>query len=89
MINESEAEIDRTIAAPVARSEGAWHRSPVIFKYVRDQSAWPPHLRDDAPRQQCSGCGRFTFATSEFGQNCLMPQPDDALCSGTFGPVEA
>lgn len=31
-----------------------------------DQSAWPAHLRDDAPSQRCNRCGRYTWSTSEF-----------------------
>lgn len=51
-----------------------------------DQSAWPAHLRDDAPSQQCDGCRRFTWATSEFGEVCDMPQPDGRRCAGRFQP---
>lgn len=54
-------------------------------EFTADQSTWPAHLRDDAPRQQCSSCRRFTVATSEFGRTCNMPQPGGNRCTGTFG----
>jgi hypothetical protein len=44
----------------------------------------PEHLRDDAPYQVCSGCGRKTWSKSEFGQICSMPQPDNIICLGMF-----
>lgn len=50
-----------------------------------DQSSWPAHLRDDAPSQRCSGCGRKTWAVGQFGMQCLMTQPDGSECSGAFG----
>jgi hypothetical protein len=52
------------------------------------QAGWPAHLRDDAPSQQCSGCRRFTWSTSEFGQVCNMPQPDGRRCTGRFMPSD-
>lgn len=59
-----------------------WYPSPVV-----DQSTWPAHLRDDAPRQPCGRCGRFTWSTSQFGQKCRMTQPDGQRCDGRFGPA--
>lgn len=47
--------------------------------------AVPAHLRADAPQQQCSGCRRWTVATSEFGRRCGMQQPDGSACAGVFG----
>lgn len=47
--------------------------------------AVPAHLRADAPQQQCSGCRRWTVATSEFGSRCGMTQPDGSACAGVFG----
>jgi hypothetical protein len=49
-----------------------------------DQGEWPEHLRDDAPFAVCDACGRMTWATSEFGLVCAMPQPDGLPCSGRF-----
>jgi hypothetical protein len=49
-----------------------------------DQSGWPEHLRDDAPSQQCDGCGRRTWDTAAFGDRCFMPQPGGPPCGGTF-----
>jgi hypothetical protein len=49
-----------------------------------DQESLPAHLRDDAPRQQCNSCGRFTVATGEFGAPCNMPQPSGQRCTGIF-----
>lgn len=51
---------------------------------MTDQSAWPAHLRDDAPFARCDGCGRSTWAESEFGQVCDFPQPDGDRCQGRF-----
>lgn len=53
-----------------------------------DQTDWPPHLRDDAPCQQCSGCRRKTWAVSEFGQTCGMRQPDGHACRGIFHEIQ-
>lgn len=52
-----------------------------------DQSTWPAHLRDDAPRQRCGRCQRYTYALSEFGAICSMTQPDGLPCGGRFGSV--
>jgi len=50
-----------------------------------DQSSWPAHLRDGAPYQQCTGCGRKTWDTSSFdGGECRMTQPDGRRCDGVF-----
>lgn len=55
-------------------------------------AAWlsevPAHLRDDAPKQQCTACRRFTVDTSEFGADCGMPQPSGGRCTGRFAEVE-
>ena len=51
-----------------------------------DQSTWPAWLRDDAPYQKCSYCGRKTWTTEEFGRRCGMTLPGRRPCSGTFGP---
>lgn len=53
---------------------------------MTDQTAWPAHLRDDAPSQQCGRCGRYTWSPSEFGTECRMPQPDGYPCGGRFEP---
>lgn len=45
---------------------------------------WPAHLRDDAPAQRCNRCGRETVATSEFGREDRMTQPDGNPCGGRF-----
>lgn len=50
-------------------------------------SELPEHLRDDAPKLQCTACRRFTCATSELGQECRMPQPSGAHCVGRFVEV--
>jgi hypothetical protein len=44
----------------------------------------PPHLRADAPQQQCDRCQRWTVASSEFGQLDTMTQPDGRPCGGRF-----
>lgn len=49
----------------------------------------PAHLRDDAPRQKCSSCGRYTYAVDSFGGMCNMPQPSRENCPGVFGPEES
>ena len=54
---------------------------------IVDQSDWPAHLRDDAPRQRCNRCRRYTYALSEFGAECRMTQPDGWPCGGRFGSV--
>lgn len=51
------------------------------------EEGWPSHLRSDAPSQQCYLCHRTTWSTSEFGQQCLMLQPDGKRCTGIFGQV--
>lgn len=55
---------------------------------MADQSTWPAHLRDDAPYQRCDQCGRKTWAVSEFGRECRMPQPwrsgPSVRCAGLF-----
>jgi hypothetical protein len=61
----------------VPKPAGGW---PAI-----DQSSWPAHLRDDAPSQRCSRCGRNTWAVEEFGNECRMPQPSGKACGGRFG----
>ncbi len=52
-----------------------------------NQVDWPAHLRDDAPKQQCDRCRRFTWDTTGFGRECRMTQPNGSPCSGTFGAV--
>ncbi len=53
--------------------------------YEIDQASWPAHLRDDAPSQRCSSCGRNTWAVEEFGNECRMTQPSGQACGGRFG----
>lgn len=53
---------------------------------MTDQSTWPAHLRDSAPRQRCGRCGRWTWSIEDFGRECRMPQPDTYPCGGRFGP---
>lgn len=43
------------------------------------------HLREDAPYDVCSGCGRKSWAEVE-GSVCGMPQPDGSVCDGVFVP---
>jgi hypothetical protein len=56
--------------------------------YESDQSAWPAHLRDNAPTQRCNRCGRKTVAEELFGTEDRMPQPDGNPCGGRFVAVE-
>lgn len=51
------------------------------------QATWPVHLRDHSPHQRCGGCGRYTWAPDQFGQECGMPQPRGPRCAGRFIPV--
>jgi hypothetical protein len=45
----------------------------------------PYHLRPDAPAlAECSGCHRKTWAESEPGKPCAMPQPGGRVCEGTM-----
>jgi hypothetical protein len=59
------------------RDERAW---------AGDQSLWPPHLRDGAPYQICSGCERRTWAGIDFYGFCTVTQPSGLPCGGRFGP---
>lgn len=52
---------------------------------IIDQSTWPAHLRDDAPSQRCSRCGRCTWSIEEFGKACRMPQLNGMTCGGRLG----
>lgn len=54
-----------------------------------DQSAWPAHLRDDAPVNRCSRCRRYTWSTEAFGTVCGMTQPNGRACNGRFEPAES
>lgn len=45
---------------------------------------WPEHLRDDAPTQTCSRCGRKTWSRELFGAEDRMAQPDGRPCGGRF-----
>ncbi len=45
------------------------------------------HLRDDAPCQQCTICGRKTSDRSTFEGSCGMTQPDGFPCAGVFRSV--
>jgi hypothetical protein len=49
-----------------------------------DHPDLPSRLRDDAPFQQCGRCRRKTWATSDFGTECRMTQPDGYPCGGRF-----
>ncbi len=57
-------------------------------QHPAEEAGWstelPEHLRDDAPKQQCTACRRFTRARSEFGTDCRMPQPSGEPCTGLF-----
>lgn len=57
---------------------------PPPLHYDDDQSAWPAHLRDDAPTAVCGRCHRETVAVGNFGQEDRMIQPDGCPCGGRF-----
>lgn len=53
-----------------------------------DKSDWPEWLRDDAPYQKCSYCGRKTWDTDAFNQTCGMTLPHHrGPCAGKFRPM--
>jgi transcriptional regulator with XRE-family HTH domain len=56
----------------------------VVDVFRAAQRDWPEHLRDDAPVQACSGCGRKTWTSTRFGRPCAMTQPDGTRCPGVF-----
>jgi hypothetical protein len=49
-----------------------------------------PHLAADAPPlARCDSCHRATWAPSDVGELCNLPQPDGASCAGRFRPIGA
>jgi hypothetical protein len=80
----------RRMAVEIAHDAMLWARGYAFgIGWTADQSSWPAHLRDEAPRQRCSSCQRYTWSTEEFGQTCGMPQPSGERCPGTFGPADS